>query len=556
MRVRGFIKGTSLLLAALVLMVSGEDVPAEQAVDGRRVEMVTPLDGRQVRGEWGVVAVGRGFTDLELFGHARFELAGADGGFVPIAEDRDGTDGFAVLWDTREVPNGNYRIRVTLTGVQQKASAQTTVQVDNRPGLRFSRSDMDFEDRTDERIPRIVNVNYGIDAADLDGDGDVDLWVADCGRVGDQLLINDGNGTFSDETEERLSRPDASGHWRRTSFGEDAVFADVDGDGDLDVYVNSDLSNHPDTSAEPEALFINDGTGQFVDEIEARLPMDVLWRQGTSDWAEFADVDGDGDLDLVRSTRAPLASAPIEQTGRTGLFLNDGDGVFTDSTDRLPNDAGRYAAGFGLADVDLDGAVDIVLAHHDISSGRPESALSVYLNDGNARFDDANRRFWPRQAARDVGFIGRFALGDVDNDGDTDLVAPASGAVLKNDSEAGRFRPEGIPMTDGSHLAAVLRDVDNDGYADLIAAQVRNVEGKETHHPVLLLNDRRGGFRSPRTIAEMPAETHIQEIGLADVDADGDLDLYVGTGVPKHDMIGGTQRDRLFINTLLHPTSP
>jgi len=542
--------GLALVGLTVLMQVAGEVALGENPPS---VALRSPAEGSALRGEVGVVAIGRDFRDIGLFGQGTFEYATQDGEFALIGQDSDGTNGFAVLWDTRTVPNGTYRLRATLTDFTDTASAEVTVQVDNRDQLRFSPEAMRFVDETDARMPEIVNVNYGIDVADIDEDGDLDLWVSDCGRVGDQVLVNDGSGRFADETGRRLSRPDASEDWKRTSFGEDAVFADVDGDGDLDVYVNSDLSNRPDTTPEPEALFINDGSGRFVDEIEDRLPIDVLWRQGTSDWADFADLDGDGDLDLVRTTRAPLESAPLEQNGRTGLFLNDGEGFFTDATERLPDDAGRSTAGFGLADVDHDGDVDMILAHHDLSPGRPETALSVYINDGDARFEDASQRFWPRQAAREVGFIGRFALGDVDNDGDTDLVAPASGAALLYDAQAGRFRPEGIPLPNGSHLAAVLEDVDNDGYPDLIAAQVRDVEGRETHFPVLLRNDRRGGFRSPQTIAEMPAETHIQEIGLFDMDGDGDPDLYVGTGVPKHDMVGGSQKDRLFVNTLIHP---
>lgn len=545
-----------MIAIGVILLNPGHDPLAQDPAP--RVEIVAPQTDSTVRGELGVVAVGHGFTDLAIFGRATFELAPGNGDFSLLAEDTNGSDGFASLWDTRDVPNGTYRLRATVTAVDHMASAEIAVQVDNRPGLRFSRSDMRFVEETDARLPDIVNVNYGIDVGDVDRDGDADLWVADCGREGDQLLLNDGDGRFDDVTEERLARPDASGHWRRTSFGEDVVFADVDGDDDLDAYVNSDLSNRVSADVEPEALFINDGTGRFVDEIEDRLPMDVIRRQGTSDLAAFGDLDGDGDLDLVRITRAPIEASPIEQNGRTGLFLNDGTGVFTDATDRLPDDAGSFSEWFGLADVDQDGDEDVVLSNLQVEHGpTTRNEVRIYRNDGNSRFEDASSQLLPPEWMERS--LGKFTLDDIDNDGDDDIVA--SHAILRYDQRSGRFVADGdAPFARGAGLA-ITGDVNNDGYPDLITTEARAVGGHGTHHPVLLLNDRRGHFRSPRVLHDMPTETVIQDMGLVDADGDGDRDLYVGTGVPPHDhpgqegMVGGEQKDRLLINTLIHPSS-
>lgn len=406
-----------------------------------------------------------------------------------------------------------------------------------------------FVNETSSRLPRVYNVNYGIDVGDVDGDGDIDIWVADCGRGGDQLLVNDGAGVFSDVTDEQISRPGAPEDYRRTSKGEDANFADIDGDGDLDVYVNSDLASKErgPVYERPEAVFINDGTGNFVDEIEERLPREVTWRHGASDLASFADLEGDGDLDLVRITREPLPISPVEQTGQTGLFLNDGAGFYADGTDRLPDDSGWFTGGLGLADVDRDGDIDIITNHQDM--------LRIYANDGQANFTDVSQAMLPPRFVEGTG-IGRFALGDIDNDGDTDILG--SEVILRYEQASGRFVDDDeSPLENGAGLT-IAGDVNNDGYLDLIAVQQVEEPGSfETHDPVLILNDQQGGFHSPEVIADMPEGTIIQEMGVPDVDGDGDIDLYVGTGVPPHDHHGqegrpdGIQHDVLFINTLI-----
>lgn len=400
-------------------------------------------------------------------------------------------------------------------------------------------------------LPGVVNVNYGIDFADVDDDGSIDMWVADCGRLGDQVLRNDGGGGFSDVTAASLSRPDAVDHWTRTSFGEDVVFADVDGDGDMDAYVNS-RPHDPNGNTWAEALFINDGTGQFTDEIVRRMPTDVFGEQGISGLASFADVDGDGDADLVRSTRFHRTTLP-GQSGRTGLFLNDGSGHFVDATDQLPDDAGIHTSGLGLADVDLDGSPDIIQSTSPVDAN-PDSAneLRVYLNDGEGRFADSSDGLLP-SAWREGLNTAKFDLGDVDNDGDVDIVS--SNVILRYDQPSETFVADHTtPVTEGAGLA-IVGDVDGDGHLDIVATRYREVDGHGTHDPMLLLNDQSGGFGSPKQIAEMPPMTIIQEMGLADVDVDGDVDLYVGTGVPPHahpgqeGMEGGTQLDRLFVNT-------
>jgi MYXO-CTERM domain-containing protein len=121
---------------------------------------------------------------------------------------------------------------------------------------------------------------YGPDACDVDGDGDLDLWLDNgAASLREQLLINDGTGTFTDETTARVTaNPGADDN--------EVQCADVDGDGDLDAVIAS-LSNE-------ERVLENDGVGNFTLLAAAFTPA------GDSTLGlDLGDLDGDGRLDAI-----------------------------------------------------------------------------------------------------------------------------------------------------------------------------------------------------------------------------------------------------------------
>src|SRR5262249_14695138 len=138
----------------------------------------------------------------------------------------------------------------------------------------------------------------------------------------------------------------------------DVDVADIDGDGDLDILVTSDGSIGSE-------LLINRGDAFFTNEIVARVP-----DAGPDSWgwhcAKFLDIDGDGDLDFVR--------AGMERDPE--LLINDGRVFFIDGTygqrGGLPPLAGRISpVGAASGDLDGDGDPDIVLASNNIFGGEP-----------------------------------------------------------------------------------------------------------------------------------------------------------------------------------------
>jgi MYXO-CTERM domain-containing protein len=128
--------------------------------------------------------------------------------------------------------------------------------------------------------PATTNYHYNVAPCDVDGDGDLDLWIDNIGGgFTEQLLINDGAGNFSDETGARVSgNPGADDNG--------VVCVDIDDDGDLDGVVIS--------LGTPERLLENDGTGNFTYVADSFPGPDDC-----SLWGEFGDLNGDGRIDLV-----------------------------------------------------------------------------------------------------------------------------------------------------------------------------------------------------------------------------------------------------------------
>jgi hypothetical protein len=159
-----------------------------------------------------------------------------------------------------------------------------------------------FTDASQERIPLrgTPEETREADFGDVDGDGDLDLLFANVSAFvenadpGNRILINDGHGTFTDETRERFP-PDTD-----SSF--DGDFRDLDGDGDLDIVTgNSDVDLSQGRIA--PALFrayLNDGRGHFT---EATVEVFGPGIDGTGLDLEFGDFNGDGLEDVYLASR-------------------------------------------------------------------------------------------------------------------------------------------------------------------------------------------------------------------------------------------------------------
>ena len=353
----------------------------------------------------------------------------------------------------------------------------------------------------------------GVEAADVENDGDLDLFFADgpaFDRPGpkqqNQLEINrldEAARAFSNESVLRLGR--------HASHAKMVVTGDVDGDGFVDaLFCNAFNTDAP-------SLFHNRGAAQpgWFDHESAERGFTTPYNSGS---AQFGDVDDDGDLDLVLcdSGEHILAGAGAAPH----LFLNDGRGVFTERADLLPAPVKKARVDVQLADLDGDFDLDALFANRAENEGGNHDLL---LNDGRGRFTPVAGAV--PDASKNVYEI---EVGDLDDDSDLDLFFLSLSDYSEGPAE-NRLVPHGeLVFAPGTALGglddneAALLDFDMDGDFDVI---VGSLAGEEK----VLRND--GGFAF--TELDVPitgVEDPTLDITIADVDRDGRHDLVTAQG--------------------------
>ncbi len=392
----------------------------------------------------------------------------------------------------------------------------------------------------------IVEANgTGVAVLDFDNDGWTDLAIGSGGNgIGDilrkapggrRLILyrNLGNGRFEDVTARSgLENP----YW---TTGLNA--ADFDGDGDTDLLV---------TNIGADLLFRNNGDGTFTETgARAGLSRQAAWHTGSS----FGDYDGDGDLDLYIagyvSLKAlswkdappvcdyrgmPAFCGPLNLAGEPDvLYRNNGDGTFTDVTTEagVADTALRYGFGALFEDLDGDGRTDLFVTN---DSG----ANYFYRNRGGGRFEESALAAGLAYNAdgKSQANMG-IAAGDIDNDGDTDLLVTTFSEdyfPLFEQIAPGRF--EDISAKAGLVQATTpllgwacgFADFDNDGDLDLWTANGHVYPTAGTlattayRQPIAVFENRGARFRAvPHTL---PSNSY-RGGAAADFDNDGLIDL-------------------------------
>jgi hypothetical protein len=373
-----------------------------------------------------------------------------------------------------------------------------------------------FQDNTSQipsGSPSNNNATENIDFGDVDLDGDWDAILADGGdsdQEQNRIWMNQGYaqggtvGWFVDETSARL--PSIQDQSR------DIEFADIDNDGDLDVYVSNTSAILPQTNR----WWVNSGSGSgfYVDETAARwvnlggagssiANSQILGGGGFLDFScdcDFGDLDNDGDLDLVHSSYGGVFGGNVP----TRIFLNDGLGFFEEF-----NPSGFQMPG------------------QEVASGQPglwcEGTQQTSTTNSNGTNCDI------ASSALDID------LGDIDGDFDLDILHGArqeeprmfenrledNGGVLGFRDITGSAFPSGYTSGDG-HYEQEMADLDGDGDLDIYGLNWLVNFG---FTDITLRGNGDGTFTGLATLSNSTADDN--EGDFLDYDQDGDLDLFV-----------------------------
>lgn len=222
---------------------------------------------------------------------------------------------------------------------------------------------------------------------------------------------------------------------------------DMDRDGDLDVIIAFHHQNL--------RIATNDGTGTYNVDF-------VSWIDGESTCGAtlpvVADMDGDGDPDIVSQYMSAYGECPVSRTVTVDFWQNNGSGTFTWVSDTHGLVDGKEGCITQVADFDNDGDLDIIqLARGGSGSSR------YYVNDGYGYFTEESASRGIAGATVYTDWWSKGITGDFDNDGDLDIVYDEK--IWVNDG-AGNFTEESLGVSYGGRISSA-GDLDNDGDLDL-----------------------------------------------------------------------------------------
>lgn len=348
----------------------------------------------------------------------------------------------------------------------------------------------------------------GLAVADVDGDGRLDIYfTTQLGR--NALYRNLGGGQFADIT-------GGAGLAMEDQISVGAAFADVDNDGDPDLFVT--------TVRHGNRLFRNEGRGGFKDVTRSA----GLEYSGHSSGALFFDFDRDGLLDLLlvnvgRYTEDRVGPGGYylsladafhghmfpERTEQSILYRNLGDGTFKDVSEQLGLRDGSWSGDATFADLDQDGFPELYLVNM-------QGDDHFYGNEGGKRFLDRTPHYFPKTPWGAMG--AKFF--DFDQNGLLDLYVTDmhSDMTRQQTEDAAQFRPDIEKKKSEAYCAiqwteAYLQGASNNIFGNALYSQPRPGEFREVSDQVNVETYWPWGF------------------SVGDVNADGFEDVFVAAGM-------------------------
>ncbi|HET9222396.1 MAG TPA: VCBS repeat-containing protein, partial [Roseiflexaceae bacterium] len=341
---------------------------------------------------------------------------------------------------------------------------------------------------------------YGVALGNFDGANGPDIVLANFTAQAQtsQVYLNPGSGNFSavPPTTLRASGPNAYS----VSVG------DVDGVSGPDIVLGN--------TNQPSQVYLNPGTGNFSNV----TPAPIGGSGSNTLSVKLGDLNGDGALDLFSANNIRNAQ----------VFLNNGRGVFATPSEIPASFNG--AQGAVLSDLNRDGLPDVVLAN----IGNPSQ---VFLNTRVSASVEPSFRF-PTQLPGTGRSTYGVAPGDLNGDGALDIVLGNNGqrsqVLLNRNDGTGTFaQPLDLDPSGPARRTfnVAVGDLNGDGALDIVLGNSgQSVNGQFVPQPSqIFLNDGRGAFGAPRELPGSGRPT--RSIALADLNADGALDIVLGNNV-------------------------
>jgi hypothetical protein len=369
----------------------------------------------------------------------------------------------------------------------------------------------------------------GVAVADFNGDGKLDLAVANLGSVA--ILLGNGDGTFQAATDYGTAGGTLS-----------VAVGDFNGDGKPDLVV----TNSADNSV---SVFLNSGTGTFPvrkDYATGTFPTSVV----------VGDFNGDGKVDIAT---AECGSSSNCGGGSVSILLGNGDGTFQSHVDYA---VGGYPLALAVADLNGDGFLDLAVANSNSASGTASGSVSVLFGNGNGTFEpqevypaglntssvvvgdfngDGQLDFAVTNQADETvgvylnqghgsfsqptvfygagGFAFETATGDFNSDQKLDLVVLCGGVCVLRGTGTGSFSPTYLSYPTGSGPDAVaIADLNGDNKNDVVVANFSDNDVS------VFVGNGDGTFQQP---ANYNTGTGPSSVATGDVNGDGKPDLVV-----------------------------
>ena len=329
-----------------------------------------------------------------------------------------------------------------VTGLTRSHTRITTLHVNDGQG--------NYTEVSSHPFAGVSNSEVAFFDADNDGDQDVILTGMNSDReVATALYFNNGLGMFTEVTDAPFT---GVSEWPTVGilFTPSFAIADVDGDNDQDLLISAWEGEY--SSIFPIYLYVNNGQGEF-EKVD-----DTTFKTVSTSSFEFADIDRDGDQDLIITGQ--LRGGELVAS----IYTNDGKGNFSEEIDKSIDGLTDSSIAFGDADGDND--LDMLIAGGD-SNRSP--ITNFYVNDGQGIYTKVEDSPFARKSN------SSFAFGDVDGDNDLDILIaeqnmrePKATLLYVNDGR-GNFTPvSNTPFSKVGSSFVTLANIDSDSDLDIL----------------------------------------------------------------------------------------